>query len=130
MIFSVSPQKRALERMMTTVPRFRPEGGGLMVLHRFEYTSEIADLMDEAAIESLEDTTMDFDDMNQTTDNNIESLMNEVDTTPDIGAVTLDAKPEVANEGNASEIESLLNAEGVNPSDLCRADRCLQKCCP
>ena len=80
--------------------------------------SDIADLMDEAAIESLEDTTMDFDDMNQTTDNNIESLMNEVDTTPDIGAVTTDAKPDVANEGNASEIESLLNAEGVNPSEL------------
>lgn len=80
--------------------------------------SDIADLMDEAAIESLEDTTMDFDDMNQTTDNNIESLMNEVDTTPDIGAETLDAKPEVANEGNASEIESLLNAEGVNPGEI------------
>lgn len=80
--------------------------------------SDIADLMEEAAIESLEDTTMDFDDMNQTTDNNIESLMNEVDTTPDIGAETLDAKPEVANEGNASEIESLLNAEGVNPGEL------------
>lgn len=80
--------------------------------------SDIADLMDEAAIESLEDTTMDFDDMNQTTDNNIESLMNEVDTTPDIGAETLDTKPEVANEGNASEIESLLNAEGVNPGEL------------
>lgn len=80
--------------------------------------SDIADLMDEAAIESLEDTAMDFDDMNQTTDNNIESLMNEVDTTPDMGAVTLDAKPEVTNEGNDSEIESLLDAEGVNPSDL------------
>lgn len=41
MIFSDSPQQRALERMMTTVPRFRPKGGGLMVLHRFEYTTEI-----------------------------------------------------------------------------------------
>lgn len=79
---------------------------------------DIVDLMDEAAIESLEDTTMDIDDMSQTTDNNIESLMNEVDITPDIGAVTFDAKPEIANEGNASEIESLLNTEGVNPSDL------------
>ena len=80
--------------------------------------SDIADLMDEAAMESLEDTAMGFDDMNQTTDNNIESLMDEVDTTPDMGAVTLDAKPEVTNEGNDSEIESLLDAEGVNPSDL------------
>ena len=37
MIFSDSPQLRALERMMTTVPRFRPKGGGVMVLHHFEY---------------------------------------------------------------------------------------------
>ena len=41
MIFSDSPQQRALERMMTAVPRFRPKGGGIMVLHHFEYTAEI-----------------------------------------------------------------------------------------
>lgn len=34
MIFSDSPQQRALERMMTAVPRFLPQGGGIMVLHR------------------------------------------------------------------------------------------------
>ena len=38
MIFSDSPQLRALERMMTAVPRFRPKGGGIMVLHHFEYS--------------------------------------------------------------------------------------------
>lgn len=43
MIFSDSPQKRALERMMTAVPRFRPKGGGIMVLHHFEYTAEMCD---------------------------------------------------------------------------------------
>ena len=43
MIFSDSPQQRALERMMTAVPRFRPKGGGIMVLHRFEYTAEMCD---------------------------------------------------------------------------------------
>lgn len=43
MIFSDSPQQRALERMMTAVPRFRPKGGGKMVLHHFEYTAEICD---------------------------------------------------------------------------------------
>ena len=42
MIFSDSPQQRALERMMTAVPRFRPKGGGIMVLHHFEYTADIA----------------------------------------------------------------------------------------
>lgn len=30
MIFSDSPQQRALERMMTAVPRFRPKGGGII----------------------------------------------------------------------------------------------------
>lgn len=43
MIFSDSPQQRALERMMTAVPRFRPKGGGIMVLHHFEYTAEMCD---------------------------------------------------------------------------------------
>ena len=41
MIFSDSPQQRAMERMMTAVPRFRPKGGGIMVLHHFEYTAEM-----------------------------------------------------------------------------------------
>ena len=43
MIFSDSPQQRALERMMTAVPRFRPKGGGIMMLHHFEYTAEMCD---------------------------------------------------------------------------------------
>ncbi len=32
MIFSDSPQQRALERMMTAVPRFRPKGGGIIMV--------------------------------------------------------------------------------------------------
>ena len=43
MIFSDSPQQKALERMMTTVPNFRPRGSGVMVLHSFEYTAEMCD---------------------------------------------------------------------------------------
>ena len=43
MIFSDSPQQKALERMMTTVPNFRPRGSGVMVLHNFEYTAEMCD---------------------------------------------------------------------------------------
>ena len=43
MTFSDSPQQRALERMMTAVPRFQPKGGGIMVLHRFEYTAKMCD---------------------------------------------------------------------------------------
>lgn len=43
MIFSDSLQQKALERMMTTVPNFRPRGNGVMVLHSFEYTAEMCD---------------------------------------------------------------------------------------
>lgn len=43
MIFSDSPQQRALERMMAAVPRFRSKGGGKMVRHHFAYTAEMCD---------------------------------------------------------------------------------------
>ena len=43
MIFLDSPQQRALERLMTAVPRFLPQGGGKMVLHHFAYTAEMCD---------------------------------------------------------------------------------------
>ena len=43
MIFSDSPQQKALERMMTAVPRFLPQGGGTMVRHYFAYTAEMCD---------------------------------------------------------------------------------------
>lgn len=43
MIFSDSPQQRALERMMTDVPRFLPQGGGTMVRRYFAYTAEMCD---------------------------------------------------------------------------------------
>ena len=43
MIFSDSPQQRAMERMMTAVPRFRPRCSGLRVQPDFEYTAEMCD---------------------------------------------------------------------------------------
>lgn len=43
MIFSDSPQQRALERLMTAVPRFLPQGGGTMVRHYFAHTAEMCD---------------------------------------------------------------------------------------
>lgn len=43
MIFSDSPRQRALERMMTAVPRFLPQGGGKLELHYFAYTAEMCD---------------------------------------------------------------------------------------
>ena len=41
MIFSDSAQQRALERMMTSVPRFKPRGSGTIILHDFVYTAEM-----------------------------------------------------------------------------------------
>lgn len=43
MFFSDSPQLKAMERLMTAVPRFRPKGGGVMVRSDFEYTAEMCD---------------------------------------------------------------------------------------
>ena len=43
MIFSDSPKQRALERMMTTVSRFKPRGSATIVLHGFMYTAEMCD---------------------------------------------------------------------------------------
>ena len=43
MFFSDFPQLKAMERLMTAVPRFRPKGGGVMVCHDFEYTAEMWD---------------------------------------------------------------------------------------
>ncbi|MFQ9893516.1 MAG: hypothetical protein ACLRWH_10200 [Emergencia sp.] len=43
MIFSDSPSQKALERMMTQVKGFPPQGSGVMVLRHFEYTAEMCD---------------------------------------------------------------------------------------
>ena len=40
---SDSPRQRALERMMTTVPRFLPQGGGTIVRHYFAHAAEMCD---------------------------------------------------------------------------------------
>ena len=42
-VFLDSPQLKAMERLMTAVPGFRPRGGGVMVHHDFKYTEEMRD---------------------------------------------------------------------------------------
>ena len=52
MIFSDSPQQRALERMMTAVPRFRPKGGGITE-PLLQYASET-----ELSVEDIVETAL------------------------------------------------------------------------
>jgi hypothetical protein len=41
MLFTASPYERTIEKVMMSVPNFRPRGHGVMVMSRFEYTADI-----------------------------------------------------------------------------------------
>ncbi len=45
MYFSQSYELRQLERLMTTIPNFRPRGHGVMILRRYEYTQKDCDCL-------------------------------------------------------------------------------------
>ena len=81
--------------------------------------SDIADLMDEAAIESLDEVEMDTAEVNDSTDNDIEALMNDAELVPDtsenpseIGMDTLEN-----SDDNTNEVESLLATEELSQDD-------------
>ncbi len=78
--------------------------------------SDIADLMDEAAIESLDEDVMDTTEVNEPTDNDIEVLMNDVepvsDTTEDLSEIEMDTSENSNDNGN--EVESLLATEELS----------------
>lgn len=78
--------------------------------------SDIADLMDEAAIESLDEDVMDTTEVNEPTDNDIEVLMNDVepvsDTTEDLSEIEMDTSENSNDNGN--EFESLLATEELS----------------
>ena len=40
MLFPETPKPRAMERLMTSIPNFRPQGSGVVVMHRFELLPE------------------------------------------------------------------------------------------
>ena len=65
--------------------------------------SDIADLMDEAAIESFDEVAMDTTEVNDSTDNNIETLMNDVELVSDTAE-------------NPSEIEMDITSMKLNHS--------------
>lgn len=78
--------------------------------------SDIADLMDEAAIESLDEDVMDTTEVNEPTDNDIEVLMNDVepvsDTTENLSEIEMDTSENSNDNGN--EVESLLATEELS----------------
>ncbi len=78
--------------------------------------SDIADLMDEAAIESLDEDVMDTTEVNEPTDNDIEVLMNDVepvsDTTENLSEIEMDTSENSNDNGN--EVESLLTTEELS----------------
>ncbi len=81
--------------------------------------SDIADLMDEAAIESLDEVAMDTTEVNASTDNDIEALMNDVepvsDTAENLSEIEMDTL-ENSNDNN-NEVESLLATEELSQDD-------------
>lgn len=81
--------------------------------------SDIADLMDEAAIESLDEVAMDMTEVNDTTDNDIEALMNDVepvsDTAENLSEIEMDTLDN-SNDNN-NEVESLLATEELSQDD-------------
>lgn len=81
--------------------------------------SDIADLMDETAIESFDEVAMDTTEVNDSTDNNIETLMNDVelvsDTAENPSEIEMDT---IENDGdNINEVESLLATEELSQDD-------------
>lgn len=78
--------------------------------------SDIADLMDEAAIESIDEVAMDTTEVNDFTDNDIEALMNDVDpvsdTAENLSEIEMDTL-ENSNDNN-NEVESLLETEELS----------------
>lgn len=81
--------------------------------------SDIADLMDEAAIESFDEVAMDTTEVNDSTDNDIETLMNDVelvsDTAENPSEIEMDT---IENDGdNINEVESLLATEELSQDD-------------
>lgn len=66
--------------------------------------SDIADLMDEAAIESLDESAIDTTDAEDTAENDIETLMNNVEPASDIAGDLSEIETDVPENSNDSDI--------------------------
>lgn len=81
--------------------------------------SDIADLMDEAAIESFDEVAMDTTEVNYSTDNDIETLMNDVELVSDTAENPSEIEMDTIENGddNINEVESLLATEELSQDD-------------
>lgn len=81
--------------------------------------SDIADLMDEAAIESFDEVAMDTTEVNDSTDNDIETLMNDVELVSDTAENPSEIEMDTIENGddNINEVESLLVTEELSQDD-------------
>lgn len=81
--------------------------------------SDIADLMDEAAIESFDEVAMDTTEVNDSTDNDIETLMNDVELVSDTAENPSEIEMDIIENGddNINEVESLLATEELSQDD-------------
>lgn len=81
--------------------------------------SDIADLMDEAAIESFDEVAMDTTEVNDSTDNDIETLMNDVELVSDTAENPSEIEMDTIenDDDNINEVESLLATEELLQDD-------------
>ena len=81
--------------------------------------SDIADLMDEAAIESFDEVAMDTTEVNDSTDNDIETLMNDVELVSDTAENPSEIEMDTIenDDDNLNEVESLLATEELSQDD-------------
>ena len=81
--------------------------------------SDIADLMDEAAMESLDDVSLDSSEANETNEDDIEALMNDAETVSeaDENLPTTETNAFDGGEETEIEVESILNTEEVPSSE-------------
>ena len=81
--------------------------------------SDIADIMDEATVESFDEVAMDTTEVNDSTDNDIETLMNDVDLVSDTAENPSEIEMDTIENGddNINEVESLLATEELSQDD-------------
>ena len=81
--------------------------------------SDIADLIDEAAIESFDEVAMDTTEVNDSTDNDIETLMNDVELVSDTAENPSEIEMDTIenDDDNINEVESLLATEELSQDD-------------
>lgn len=81
--------------------------------------SDMVDLMDKAAMESLDDVSLDSSEANETNEDDIEALMNDAETVSeaDENLPTIETNAFDGGEETEIEVESILNTEEVPSSE-------------